>query len=104
MNKEDKLLDRYGRENPFRVPEGYFDNLPHRVMNRVSQRRKRRTAWRWAVAAILAGCVCTATLTIYRSSTVTPQVAESTEFFSDEELDYSLITNQDITDYLTTAE
>ena len=50
-NNEEKLLDRFGRENPFRVPEGYFDTFPNRVMSQITKKKKRRDPWRWAVAA-----------------------------------------------------
>ena len=35
MNEEKYLIERVGKENPFRVPEGYFDTLKAEVMARV---------------------------------------------------------------------
>lgn len=32
MNEED-LKQRYGKKNPFGVPEGYFDEFPEKMMN-----------------------------------------------------------------------
>jgi hypothetical protein len=35
MNEEQYLINKAGKENPFRVPEGYFDSLASQVMSRV---------------------------------------------------------------------
>lgn len=35
MNEEKYLIERVGKENPFRVPESYFDTLKAEVMARV---------------------------------------------------------------------
>lgn len=35
MEEEKYLIERVGKENPFRVPEGYFDTLTVQVMARV---------------------------------------------------------------------
>ena len=35
MNEEQYLIEKAGKENPFRVPEGYFDTLASQVMARV---------------------------------------------------------------------
>lgn len=31
MNKEQQLIDKYGRKSPFKVPDGYFESLPGRI-------------------------------------------------------------------------
>ena len=39
MNYEEKEMQvRFGKENPFRVPEGYFDQLADRVMAQLPER------------------------------------------------------------------
>lgn len=38
MAKEDYLLKRFGRENPYNVPEGYFDNFTGKMMDRLPER------------------------------------------------------------------
>ena len=35
---EAKLLSRFGTDNHFTVPEGYFDSFSDRVMSRIAQR------------------------------------------------------------------
>lgn len=38
MKEEDSILKRVGRENAFRVPEGYFDALTSQVMDRLPEK------------------------------------------------------------------
>lgn len=38
MKEEDKIQKKIGTENPFRVPEGYFENLTSEVMNRLPEK------------------------------------------------------------------
>ena len=38
MKEEDKILKKIGTENPFRVPDGYFENLTSEVMNRLPEK------------------------------------------------------------------
>ena len=41
MNYEEKEMQvRFGKENPFRVPEGYFDQLTDRVMAQLPEREQ----------------------------------------------------------------
>ena len=35
MKEEDTLLKKLGKENSFKVPEGYFENLTSEVMNKL---------------------------------------------------------------------
>ena len=38
MNEEDRLKMRIGKEEPFRVPEGYFEGLTQQVMDRLPEK------------------------------------------------------------------
>lgn len=38
MDDEKQLLGEYGRKRPYSVPEGYFENLASRVMERVGEK------------------------------------------------------------------
>lgn len=38
MREEDNILRKAGLENPFQVPEGYFDNLTAQVMDKLPER------------------------------------------------------------------
>lgn len=91
--------------NPYRAPEGYFDKLPGQVMQKVKARQKRRLTLRWAVAAIMTGCIATAgLLTINRDiqETTYPELTHAQ--YIDDVLDYSMIDNAEIAYYLTEAE
>lgn len=40
MKEEDKLLKKIGKDNPFTVPEGYFEHLTSDVMNKLPEQEK----------------------------------------------------------------
>lgn len=40
MKEEDKLLKKIGMENPFRVPEGYFEGFTSDLMSRLPEKEK----------------------------------------------------------------
>lgn len=51
MKEEQYLIEKLGKENPFRVPDDYFDSLTSQVMARVDAEKKQpagpkaRTVW-----------------------------------------------------------
>ena len=100
---EAKLLERFGNETHFTVPEGYFDGLTDKVMGRIAQRKRRRLIWRWAAAAVLAGCVATGGM--FFEQQYKQQLAETEDIqYIEDALDYSMIDNMSIAYYLTEAE
>lgn len=100
---EAKLVERFGSESHFTVPEGYFNGLTDKVMSRVAQRKRRRLVWRWAAAAVLAGSVITGGLLLERHNATQTAKAENIQYIEDA-LDYSMIDNMSIAYYLTEAE
>ena len=38
MKEEDNILKKVGRENSFKVPEGYFENLTSEVMGKLPEK------------------------------------------------------------------
>lgn len=99
---EAKLLSRFGNERHFTAPEGYFDSLPGKVMSRIAERRhRRRLVWRWAAAAVLAGCVAAGGLFYETRDNVQIAEIEDAEYI-EEALDYSMIDNMSIASYLLT--
>lgn len=38
MKEENDLLKRVGKENPFKVPEGYFDNFTTQLMDKLPEK------------------------------------------------------------------
>ena len=101
---ETKLFERFGAENHFTVPEGYFNSLSDRVMGRIAARKHRRNLiWRWTAAAVLAGCVAAGGM-LFESHYKAQQLeAENIQYIEDA-LDYSMIDNMSIASYLTEAE
>lgn len=61
INEEKKINDMFGKENPFSLPEGYFDNLTSQVMDRLPAQEVKVHFWQRlevrkiaaAVAAVL---------------------------------------------------
>ena len=102
--------------NPFKVPNGYFDTLPNRVMQRINaegahtaQKSNTRLFFRLAAAAMLAGAFFMAGLAIYERSIPLTSNADDIIFaqeleYTDELLDYAMLDNSDIEYYLTAAE
>ena len=104
VDEEKRLLEKFGKRNPFRTPENYFDTLPDIIMQRIDSRRKRRkVVWRRAIAAILAGCVATAGFMMMREHKNALE-ANSSDQYMEEALEYSMIDNNEIAFYLTEAE
>ena len=102
MNEEKNLMERCGKENPFVTPQGYFEALPQKVMSRIQERQHRRRMWRWAIAAVMTGCIFTAGLTWQLRQTSEALTAE--DQYIEEMLDYTMMNNMDINYYLTEAE
>ena len=40
MKEEDILLKKLGKENSFKVPDGYFENLTSEIMNKLPEKEK----------------------------------------------------------------
>lgn len=62
MEKEEQYIyDRYGKQNPFTVPDGYFDSLRTELMQHATTTTKAIPLWkRWrgyVAAACLVGVV-----------------------------------------------
>ena len=110
MNEENDLIERVGKENPFRVPEGYFDTLAEQVMARVNAEapapRKARVVWLRPVL-LAAASVCALFISVTAYKTLSHQqaalpVAQQVEVSQqgddsfDEAADYLMVDNQDI--------
>lgn len=107
-------------KNPFLVPEGYFDNLPDRVMSHIREegqhnilkrRHKSRFFIRLTAAAVLTGFFSLAGLMIYEQGHPLSNHQEGNPLtslqeieYTDELLDYAMLDNNDIEYYLTEAE
>ena len=104
MNEELYIKSRMGDKNPFRVPDGYFDNLVADVMTSLPEQPKRSMMvrmrpWLYAAACLL---VAVFTVTVYFLAPETysqDAVATATEFsdtYVEEVADYVMADNNDI--------
>ena len=106
-------------DNPFRVPEGYFDTIADRVMEAIPQNEvrmvphtehKRRPAWRfYAAAAAIAAVLFGAGIYSYNKTTevATQPVQASVEVYTDDSdfdavANYIMCDDYDLYAYLST--
>ena len=123
MNYEEKEMQvRFGKENPFRVPEGYFDQLADRVMAQLPERdqqaeqislsdrhpKSRLVAlrpWFYAAACTIAVVVMGVTFLSHDSAEEQPLASTSTTTntesqYIDDAADYAMLDNAEIYAYL----
>ena len=53
MKQDDILREKFGRENHFRVPEGYFDDFADRMMEMIPEAAEAPAALRPAFKAMI---------------------------------------------------
>lgn len=110
-NEEEYLIERVGRENPFRVPEGYFDTLASEVMARVDAvetpaPRKARVVWMrpllYAAASVCALFISVMGYNMYTHQQAAQPMAQQvtvpqhSEDSFDQAADYLMVDNEDI--------
>jgi len=129
MNEEDYLNRKLGRNNPFTVPEGYFEQLTDQIMAKLPEKETRldetigeskpqKTAtirrlrpWLYAAACLCVGVFIAAIAFNNDNEKVRKQMQMATaeqesveSYYSDnyieEEADYAMVDNQDIYAYL----
>ncbi len=110
--KEEDIIKQMteGRENPFRVPDGYFEGFTSRMMSQlpVAEQKPKRLTYLWRYAAVLV-VACGVGLTFLLTNRTNDNLAEgeaSEEYQEDyinDALDYALIGNTNIEIYLTEA-
>ena len=120
-NEEDYIRNKVGKENPYRVPQGYFENFTSQMMDRLPDcdardvllvsSRKRRIRLLWYAAATT--CVAIFSLTAYfaniddHKDMISDDVMAvshanvSSITYEDEVLDYAMLDNTDIYTYLS---
>lgn len=103
-------------DSPFKVPDGYFEDFSARVMSQLPQtpvvkrRSLLRITVRYAAAAVLVGVVSATSIWIYQQRTapqaelavdasLSPSQEVDDQYFEDE-LDYAMMSNNDIVRYL----
>ena len=127
MKEDNKILHNVGTDNPFKVPEGYFENLTQRIMDNLPEQKeqekktKNRTVfmnaakWISGIAAACALLLCVKTFmptatdgTDAAQATAKTETAEQ-DYVSEEEYEievmrYAMIDREDIYSYLECAE
>lgn len=122
MNKEEQILiKRFGKKEPFKVPDGYFDDFTSKLMERLPERpehqlavtplRSRQTRlWRFlsVAAALVCAMVMGATLYlgIYKTHDTTSVALNSHDETKaiygdfDQMADYTMADNEDFYAYV----
>ena len=98
------IREKSGTENPFRVPEGYFDQLADRVMAQLpeqSQQKRSRVVplrkWFYAAACISVATVMGLTFYFQQTDTDEQQMATNIESsYIEEAADYAMLDNAEI--------
>ena len=107
MNEEQYIKSRMGGKNPFQVPEGYFDSLTTKVMQRLPEQPKRSLTvrlrpWMYAAACVVA-VLFTTIVYFYPSADTQQQMATAIiDSYIDDAADYMMADNLDIYACLTT--
>ena len=117
--KEEMIIEKVSKQNPFRVPEGYFDTLTSQIMAKVDEsastvvvplkeNKKKKSAkvvWlRPILYAAASVCALFISVVAYQSHSDSPTAApvaavaepQSMDYSFDEAADYLMIDNQDI--------
>jgi hypothetical protein len=122
MKEEDSIVKMVGKENVFRVPDGYFDSLASEVMSRLPEKEKstlihKKEPTRWErirpmlyMAAMFVGAALIIRVaTTHTTAEPVPQMAiiDDTEAVSDEYinsvLESSLLDDYSLYIYLSDA-
>lgn len=106
---EKKLRELCGNDNPFRVPEGYFEGFNERLFARLPKEPEKHNVvplrprlWRVAAAIAVAFAIGGG---LYWTGNRQAQLAEQAqEEYYNEALDYIMVDNAEIAEYLTIAE
>ena len=122
MNKEEQILiKRFGKKEPFKVPDGYFDDFTSKLMERlpewsehqlaVAPLRSRQTKL-WRILSVAAALVCamvmgaTLYLGIYKTHDTTSVALNSHDETKaiygdfDQMADYTMADNEDFYAYV----
>lgn len=119
MKEEDKLLKKIGTENPFTVPEGYFENFSRELMNKLPEKEpmpvtSEITTWQrikpWLyMTAMFCGLMLSVRIFVGKPKQNTPIFTSTeTQELSDEYvetiMDHSMIDDYTLYQYLTEAD
>lgn len=118
-NEERYIRNKMGDANPFRVPDGYFDSFPSRIMEQLSEREaveipmRRSFVSRFRAVMYAAACILLAVFgtVVYvnesglrsedNSSDVVASSSTGSYTYEEEFADYVMMDNTDIYAYLS---
>ena len=102
-NEENYLNQRIGRNNPFRVPEGYFEHFSSQMIEQLPERKVRSKQvflrpWLYAAACCAAILLTVFTYNQQQSTFDDSQqtVVTADNSFIEEAADYAMIDNMEI--------
>ena len=97
IEEEKHLMEIVGQRNPFRVSEGYFEQLTAQVMQQLPEQQKARTTmlrpWLFAAACTVAAMLMGLTYYWHQDS-ADDMMADSNYY--EEVADYAMIDNMEI--------
>lgn len=117
ITEEEHLIKQFGKQHPFRVPEGYFDNLTSEIMAKLPEQKAEtvvmKPLWQRYVRtlAAVAASVAVVLVTVYtftsrqNSSSNAMNASLTTEKSNsytaiDEAVDYAMLDNEDMYAYV----
>ncbi len=105
-NEEKYIKEKVGQDNPFRVPEGYFEQLTQQVMSQLPKRQQkarqlRFRPWYYAAASIVLLAMMGVSVYFHQDKDEQQQMAVTVETntentYIDEVADYAMIDNTEI--------
>lgn len=118
MKEEDKLLEKFGRKNPFNVPEGYFENFTNELMDKLPEKENvpelKITTWQRIKPWIYMTAMFCGLMFSFKVLTSNPEKDDSNSsenslsLFSDAELeiiiDNSMVDDYTLYTYITDAD
>ncbi len=116
MTEEQQIIERFGKQNPFTVPDGYFEEISSKIISELPARQEpaqvrsmvfRRYAVAASIAAVIIGGAAwfvqprqNVAVRHAAQTAVAANNSTSNEVFIDQMADYALLDNQDIYSYL----
>lgn len=123
MKKENDLLNGIGQRNPFTVPEGYFDQFPKELMDRLPEKQPQPddaqpiTLWQrvkpWVyMAAMFCGLMLSVRMFVGEKETQSPaagtmgdmEFSEVPDEYIDPIVDQTMMDDYTLYEYLTDAD
>lgn len=104
MTEEKYILEKCGRENHFKVPEGYFDKVSSDVMSSIRHSHSTRKSvfriLRPYIAAVACALVAIFSINVYIGKNTTKTEAQAqwqfNDSYIDDVMDYAMLDNGDL--------